>query len=162
MIAYLTIIVKIRGVFCPLVRVYIIKWQQRPSFDKRCRYVFNYSSLTSNIILTPSFKPFWNIRQSVMTWFSRTQSVYFSNKSFYSSIIVAVSFYSFLQISPSSFLYSLQEDVSYSIDSILPYQNSSRILMLHPPHRSVHEGWFPQLGCGCCPWLQPMPSDRAV
>lgn len=60
------------------------------------------------------------------------------------------SFSSFLQISSNSFLYSLQEDVSYSVGSMLPYQNSSRILIRHPPRRSFHEGRFPQLGCGCC------------
>ena len=53
-------------------------------------------------------------------------------------------------ISSNSFLYSLQEDVSYSVGSMLPYQNSSRILIRHPPRRSFHEGRFPQLGCGCC------------
>lgn len=39
-----------------------------------------------------------------------------------------------------SFLYSLQEDVSYSVGSMLPYQNSSRILIRHPPRKSFHEG----------------------
>lgn len=42
------------------------------------------------------------------------------------------------------------EDVSYSVGSMLPYQNSSRILIRHPPRRSFHEGRFPQLGCVCC------------
>lgn len=163
MIAYLAVIVKIRGAICPLsTSLYSLKWRQRPSFDKRCRYVFNYSSMTSNIILAPSLKPFWKIKQSVLVWCSRTQSVYFSNSSFCSFVIVALSFSSFRQISSSNFLYSLQEDVSYSVGSTLPYQNSSRILIRHPPRRSSHAGQFLLHDCGCCLWLQPMPSNRAA
>ena len=44
----------------------------------------------------------------------------------------------FLQISSCSFLYSL-EDVSYSVGSILPYHNSSKIFIRHSPHRPVRE-----------------------
>ena len=94
-------------------------------------------AMTSNIILAPRLNPFWNIRQSVVIWCSRTASVYRVNSSFCSFVMVTLRFASFLQISSSSFLYSLQEDVSYSVGSILPYQSSSRILILHPPRRSV-------------------------
>ncbi|WP_419502943.1 RNA polymerase subunit sigma-70 [Candidatus Allofournierella excrementavium] len=37
-------------------------------------------------------------------------------------------------------LYSLQAFVSYSVGSMFPYQNSSRILIRYPPHRSALEG----------------------
>ena len=57
-------------------------------------------------------------------------------------------FSSFRQISSCSFLYSLQENVSYSVGSIFPYQNSSRILIPHPPHRSFLAEQSPRLGCG--------------
>ena len=76
--------------------------------------------MTSNIILSPSLKLFWNIRHSVMVLCSRTQSVYFSNNTFCSSVIAARSFSSFRQISSCNFLYSLQEEVSQSVGSILP------------------------------------------
>ena len=79
--------------------------------------LFNYSSMTSNIILAPSLKLFWNSKQSVIVWNSLTQSVYRENNSFCSSVMLARSFSSFLQINSNSFLYSLQEDVSYSVGS---------------------------------------------
>ena len=37
--------------------------------------LYCYSSMTSSIILAPSLKLFWNIRQSVIIWCSRTASV---------------------------------------------------------------------------------------
>ena len=52
----------------------------------------------------------------------------------------AKSFSSFLVIKRSTSLYSLQAIVSYSVGSILPYQNSSKILIQHPPRRSAPEG----------------------
>lgn len=126
------------------------------------RKLYQLSSMTSNIILAPSLKPFWKIRQSVMVWNSRTQSVYFSNRSFCSSVMVARSFSSFLQISSTNFLYSLLEDVSYSVGSMLPYQNSSRILIPHPPRRSSHAEQSPLHDGGCCSWLRPMPSGQLL
>ena len=57
--------------------------------------------------------------------------------------MVARSFSSFRKISSTNFLYSLLEDVSYSVGSILPYQNSSRILIQQPPHKPVPGGRFP-------------------
>ena len=96
--------------------------------------------MISNIILTPNLKPFWKMRQSVIVWNSRTQSVYFSNNAFCSSVMVALSFSSFLQIGSYSFLYSLLEEVSHSVGSMLPYQNSSNSLMPYPLRRSSHGG----------------------
>ena len=117
--------------------------------------------MTSNIILAPRLNTFWNIRQSVVIWCSRTASVYRVNSSFCSFVMVTLRFASFLQISSSSFLYSLQEDVSYSVGSILPYQSSSRILIPHPHHRSILGERFLLHGCEYCSWLRPMPSDSA-
>ena len=60
--------------------------------------LFNYSSMTSNIILVPSLKLFWNSKQSVLVWNSLTQSVYRENNSFCSSVMLARSFSLFLHV----------------------------------------------------------------
>lgn len=48
---------------------YILKSDAAPialMINRHCYYVFNYSSMTSNIILVPILNPFWKIKQSVM------------------------------------------------------------------------------------------------
>lgn len=85
--------------------------------------------ITSSIILPLRRKLFWNSSHSAITWYSLMQSAYLVNSSFRSSVMVASSFSSFRLISWSSSLYSLQDEVSYSADSILPYQNSSKMCL---------------------------------
>lgn len=61
---------KLRGNKIPRFFVQYSHWERR---KLRCFFfsalgfgIFNYSSMTSNIILAPSLKLFWKIKQSVM------------------------------------------------------------------------------------------------
>lgn len=83
---------------------------------------------------------------------------YRENKFFCSSVMVARSFSSFLVIKWRASFSSLQVDVLYSVGSIFPYQNSSKILIPHYPHRSFPGGQLPLLGFGYCSSPLPMPS----
>ena len=62
-----------------------------------------YSAMTSTIILAPNLKLFWKIKQSVIVLHSRTQSLYFSNSSFCSSVMVDLSFLRSGRSAPAAF-----------------------------------------------------------
>ena len=99
--------------------------------------VFELVYQTGLIPIPPKLdrKLFWNSRHSAISWNSRTLSAYRENNSFCASVMVDWSFSSFRLIRWRASLYSAQGHVSYSVGSILPYQSSSRILILRSPLR---------------------------
>lgn len=70
--------------------------------------------MTSNIILASNLNSFWKIRQSVMTWFSRTQSVYLLKQFVLFVRHGTLSLSSFRKISSINFVYSLLECHTWS------------------------------------------------